>query len=152
MRLLNTEGAGKTGCALHPRSRVHDCAKKRTRAYRFSGGIRPSLRNGFTGYSVLSPATNSSCHRHRRIDGFARPGWISNTSANLTSATDARTTRLHRTRIAPLVLRAGCSLTNPMKSRPAISDCAPDAAASTASHRAFVTFSSRPSFGWDGAS
>ena len=34
----NTEGAGKTGCALHPRSRVQ-CAfkEKRTRAYRFSG-------------------------------------------------------------------------------------------------------------------
>ena len=32
------EGAGKTGCALHPRSRVQYRAfKKRTRAYRFSG-------------------------------------------------------------------------------------------------------------------
>ena len=31
--------------------------------------IRPSLRNGFTAYAVLSPATNSSCHRHRRIEG-----------------------------------------------------------------------------------
>src|SRR6266446_8234770 len=29
--------------------------RKRTRAYRFSGGIRPSLRNGFTAYFVLSP-------------------------------------------------------------------------------------------------
>src|SRR5450631_1992768 len=34
---LRTEGAGKTGCALHPRSRVQTCTKKRTRAYRFSG-------------------------------------------------------------------------------------------------------------------
>jgi hypothetical protein len=32
------EGAGKTGCALHPRSRVHLMLwKMRTRAYRFSG-------------------------------------------------------------------------------------------------------------------
>src|SRR5271168_5086253 len=30
--------------------------KKRTRAYRFSGTLRPSLRNGFTAYIVLSPA------------------------------------------------------------------------------------------------
>jgi hypothetical protein len=30
--------------------------KMRTRAYRFSGGIRHSLRNGFTTYSVLSSA------------------------------------------------------------------------------------------------
>src|ERR1700675_1934784 len=32
-----SEGAGNAGCALHPRSRVQNCAKKRTRAYRFSG-------------------------------------------------------------------------------------------------------------------
>jgi hypothetical protein len=37
LRPENKEGAGKTGCALHPRSRVQICAKKRTRAYRFSG-------------------------------------------------------------------------------------------------------------------
>src|SRR5260370_9021580 len=28
-----------------------------------------------TAYAALSPATNSSCHRHRRISGFVRPGW-----------------------------------------------------------------------------
>jgi hypothetical protein len=33
----NREGAGKTGCALHPRSHVQDAQSKRTRAYRFSG-------------------------------------------------------------------------------------------------------------------
>jgi hypothetical protein len=27
------------------------------------GAFRHSLRNGFTAYTVLSPATNSSCHR-----------------------------------------------------------------------------------------
>src|SRR6202047_3016766 len=36
--LNEQEGAGKAGCALHPRSRVQKCTKKRTRAYRFSGG------------------------------------------------------------------------------------------------------------------
>src|SRR5450759_4548499 len=35
---LQSEGAGNTGCALHPRSRVQTCTKTRTRAYRFSGG------------------------------------------------------------------------------------------------------------------
>ena len=55
--LEKTEGAGKTGCALHPRSRVQNArVKMRTRAYRFSGDIRPSLRNGFTAYRELSPA------------------------------------------------------------------------------------------------
>src|SRR6478735_9308614 len=34
---LQTEGAGKTGCALHPRSRVQCARKVRTRAYRSSG-------------------------------------------------------------------------------------------------------------------
>src|ERR1700712_3358491 len=38
LALVEIEGAGKTGCALHPRSRVQDSARKRTRAYRFSGG------------------------------------------------------------------------------------------------------------------
>ena len=37
--LLKTEGAGKTGCALHPRSRAQLHKTKRTRAYRFSGSI-----------------------------------------------------------------------------------------------------------------
>jgi hypothetical protein len=60
--------------------------------------IRHSLRNGFTAYAVLSPATNSSCHRHRRIEGFVTPGWANQTSADLTPATGARTTRFCRTR------------------------------------------------------
>ena len=33
-----------------------------------TGASRHSLRNGFTAYAVLSPATNSSCHR--RCDGL----------------------------------------------------------------------------------
>src|SRR3979490_3019911 len=37
-RPRKSEGAGNAGCALHPRSRAQNCAKKRTRAYRFSGG------------------------------------------------------------------------------------------------------------------
>ena len=35
--LPEKEGAGKTGCALHPRSRAQCASRKRTRAYRFSG-------------------------------------------------------------------------------------------------------------------
>ena len=54
-----TEGAGKTGCALHPRSRVQvhrECAHEHTGP---AESIRPSLRNGFTAYSVLSPENGS---------------------------------------------------------------------------------------------
>jgi hypothetical protein len=49
--------------------------KMRTRAYRAAEAIRHSLRNGFTAYAALSSATNSSCHRRQRIEGFAKPGW-----------------------------------------------------------------------------
>ena len=60
------EGAGKAGCALHPRSRVQTCTKKRTRAYRFSGGIPAFPAQWFTAYSALSPVTGLFCHRHPR--------------------------------------------------------------------------------------
>jgi hypothetical protein len=50
-------GAGKTGCALHPRSRVQ---KQIEGAHEHTGSaeaVRPSLRNGFTAYFELSPVT-----------------------------------------------------------------------------------------------
>ena len=62
-----------------------------------AGALRHSLRNGFTAYAALSPETNSSCLRHRRIDGLHEPGWALQTSADLTPATGARTTRFCRT-------------------------------------------------------
>src|SRR5437899_1564274 len=62
--------------------------------------IQPGLPRAMvlTAYFVLSPATNSSCHRHPRIKGLykARSGRLA--SANLTPATGARTTRLCRPR------------------------------------------------------
>jgi hypothetical protein len=76
-------------CKMHKR--------KRTRAYRSAEALRHPLRNGFTAYAALSPATNSSCHRHRRIEGFVAPGWVDIAFANLTPATGARTTRFCRT-------------------------------------------------------
>jgi len=45
------EGAGKTGCALHPhRKNAHEHTGT-------VGTLRPSPRNGFTAYSVLSLVT-----------------------------------------------------------------------------------------------
>ena len=50
------EDAGKTGCTLHPRSRVQICASRNAHEHTGSAeAIRPSLRNGFTAYFVLSP-------------------------------------------------------------------------------------------------
>ena len=56
---LKQEGAGNAGCALHPRSRVRNCAKSCTRAYRAAENTRPSLRNGFTAYGEISPENGS---------------------------------------------------------------------------------------------
>src|SRR5438477_13177212 len=65
--------------------------------HRFTG-LFPAFPHAMvlTAYFVLSPATNSSCHRHPRIKGLykARSGRLA--SANLTPATGARTTRLCR--------------------------------------------------------
>ena len=47
-------------------------AHERSR-HRFTRLARHSLRNGFTAYSVISPATNSSCHRRQRIESASRP-------------------------------------------------------------------------------
>ena len=107
-----------------------------------TGITRPSPRNGFTAYFVLSPATNSSCHRRPRIKVLsARLG--RRASANLTPATGVRTTRLHRTQKAPIILHAAHRSRG--SSRPAIAICAPDALTSTASRPALVTTRDRPS-------
>ena len=53
---LKTEGAGKTGCLLHPRSRVPlRTARDAHEHTGTAGASRPSLRNGFTVYFVLFP-------------------------------------------------------------------------------------------------
>ena len=47
-------------------------AHERSR-HRFTRLARHSLRDGFTAYSVISPATNSSCHRRQQIESALRP-------------------------------------------------------------------------------
>jgi hypothetical protein len=68
-----------------------------------------------TAYGVLSPATNSSCHRRRRMDGpHARLGL--KTFADLTPATGARTTRFCRTQLR----RSSYAPDHSREARPAI--------------------------------
>src|SRR5439155_2401298 len=98
---------------------------------------RHSPRNGFTAYFVLSPATNSSCHRHPRIKGLfqARSGRLAST--DLTPATGARTTRLHR----PLKRRSSAchSSAHGPYDPPCHPLTSPGALTSTASRPALVT-------------
>ena len=55
-----SEGAGKTGCTPHPRSRVQFAHKNAHTSIQVQAEtLRPSLRNGFTAYSVLSPVNGS---------------------------------------------------------------------------------------------
>ena len=98
------EGAGNAGCRLAPAvscaNSANRCAHEHTGT---AGAARHSLRDGFTAYTELSPETNSSCLRRRRIEDLAKPGWARNISAGLTPATGARTTRLCRPLFTPFV-------------------------------------------------
>ena len=53
--------APAVSCAMCTRK----CAHEHTGT---AGALRHSLRNGFTAYAALFPATNSSCHRHCRLE------------------------------------------------------------------------------------
>src|SRR5205814_5762445 len=61
-----TEGAGNTGCAMHPQSRVQKVKSTRGSHHRYSGAARHSPRNGFTAYFVISPVIGLVCHRRQR--------------------------------------------------------------------------------------
>ena len=55
------------------------CKMHKESAHEHTGSaetLRHPPRNGFTAYAVLSSATNSPCHRHRRLEAAARPGWV----------------------------------------------------------------------------
>jgi len=114
-RPLQTEGAGKTGCLLHPRSRVRIVQKQNAHEHTGSAEtLRPSLRNGFTAYIVLSPVSRGSV------------------------ATVA--SRILPRRLTPAYGRQDHT-TSPYASAPFVIGTA----TSTASHRTFVTIMIRPS-------
>jgi hypothetical protein len=66
---------GRPGAGWHPRSRVQEMRKDTHTSIQVSAetsGLPRAMV--LTAYAVLSPATNSSCHRRRWINGFAEPG------------------------------------------------------------------------------
>jgi hypothetical protein len=143
-----SEGAGNAGCALHPRSRVQNCTRKNAHEHTGSAEtLRHSLRDGFTAYAVISPATNSSCHRRCRLEADRiRLDRISHRQLGTSNGCRDHTVLPYAT--ATFVLRAD---PRSRETRPAIALRA-DAAASTTSHPAFVTTRDPPLLpGWDGA-
>src|SRR5260370_21172909 len=114
--------------------------------------IRHSLRNGFTAYGALSPATNSSCHRHRRIGGFSRPGWADPNLRRFATSNGCQNPTFLPYAATRLRQKAwpGFGAVRPARCRPLTenrpaNNLRADAAASTASPPAFVTIAIRPS-------
>ena len=137
-----TEGAGNAGCALHPRSRVQDCAKKTHTSIQVQ-----RKHSGIPCAMALRLMPRSPRRRIRLVTVAAglmadRSGWIASATGSLAPATGVGTTRFCRTRISVVRPARRTSLTS--FARPAITLRA-DAAASTASHPAFVTIAIRPS-------
>jgi hypothetical protein len=100
---------------------------------------------------VLSPVTGLVCHRHQRIKVLSKPGRADSTSANLTPASGRQDHTTSPYASAPFVSSPFDCSRIPWRTRPA-SRCAPDTAASTASHPASVTIAIRPSVGRDAKS
>jgi len=106
-----------------------------------AGALRHSLRNGLTAYTALSLETNSFCLHRRRIEGLPKPGWVDVSSAGLTPATGARTTRLCRTQ--PRQSSARC-VRSQAKARPATTTTRPTLPRPPQPAPTFVTMANAP--------
>jgi hypothetical protein len=100
---LQTEGAGNTGCTLHPRSRVQSENSKGTRAYRFSGGNPAFPAQWFYGLFIsCSPRRGRLiCLRRRqsclrRLDAGTEASGPHDFAVRVGNARQARR-RVHRT-------------------------------------------------------
>src|SRR5215470_2888812 len=81
LSLSKSEGAGKTGCSLHPRSRVHFAHRRtRTRAYRFSGNTPAFPAQWLYGLLRALPGERPFCLRRPR-EAFASLGLNASTAA-----------------------------------------------------------------------
>ena len=143
-----TEGVGNAGCPLHPQPRVRMVSEAHERSHHRFTGLFPAFPHTMvlTAYFVLSPATNSSCHRHPRIKGLSKPGRADAPPQDLTPASGRQNHTASPSAesiVRPRAIRQLTGLIDP----PCHPLTSPDAAASTASRPAFVTIAKRPSVG-----
>ena len=120
---LDREGAGNAGCALHPRSRVHNVKSTRGSHHRFTGAIRHSPRNGLTAYFAISPVIGLCCHRRLSDKAGPRPVGPTSPPQDLTPASRRQDHTTSPSAPASFVLRA-CDRSR-VGPRPAITNCAP---------------------------
>ena len=109
--------------------------------------IRPSLRNGFTAYAVISLATNSFVSPSPADQGLPKPG---RAGVSPQAWHQQRMPGPHGFAVRFNIGRLRAA--DRSRAKPALpSRFMPDAAASTASHPASVTFAKRPliGIGWD---
>jgi len=94
-----TEGAGKAGCSMHPQPRVQSKKAHERSYHRYAELVRPSLRNGFNAYSVLSPVNGSfatvACASYRRLDSSVAKSGPHDFAVRF-GATRQRHLRVHR--------------------------------------------------------
>jgi hypothetical protein len=147
--------------------------RKRTRAYRFSGGTPAFPAQWLYGLYALFPATNSCCHRRQRIEICLSPvgpmrlrrldishGCQNHATSPYAAPSPATPTGEMPTEVLAKALKRRSSARRWIthgRTRPATT-IAPDAAASTASNPASVTIAIRPScrgdsgdLGWRGS-
>jgi hypothetical protein len=114
LRALMIRGRGECRMRAAPAVSCAKCTKENAHEHTGSAeAIRHSLRNGFTAYSALSPATNSFCHRHRRISGFARPGRVCENLRRFSTSNGCQDHTTSPYASAPFVWYAVSSLTCP---------------------------------------
>jgi hypothetical protein len=74
MNVCPLDRRGSRECRVRAAPAVSCARCTKENAHEHTGSaetLRHSPRNGFTAYIALSPATNSSCHRRCRLDGWS---------------------------------------------------------------------------------
>jgi hypothetical protein len=144
----HTEGAGNAGCPLHPQPRVQKLEAHERSRHRYTGATRHSLRDGFNGLFRALPGER--IRLVTVVGGLrccqSRSGRLRLRQLDTSNGCQDHTALPSATSVArPRALVIAHGLDPPCDHL-----CAPDAAASTASHPASVTIAIRPSGGRDG--